>query len=62
MAVPITIRRMHAEDQEQAIQHARDWAHPVLATVEHTIALGEVLEAEEVGPEARGSCPAGHMP
>jgi hypothetical protein len=49
-AVPIAIRRMHAEDQAQAIHHARDWAPHVLATVEQTVALGEGLEAEEVGP------------
>jgi hypothetical protein len=53
-AVPITIRRIHAKDQAQAIQQARDWAQHVLDTVEHVVALGEVLEAEEVGPEVGG--------
>ena len=46
-AVPTTIRRIHAVGQEQAIQQARDWAQHILETVEHTVALGEVLEAEE---------------
>ena len=53
-AVPMTICRIHAEDQAQAIAAARDWAMHILQTVEHTVALGEVLEVEEVGPEAGG--------
>ena len=52
-AAPIALR-IHADDQAQAIQQAREWAQHVLQTVGHTCALGEVLEAEEVGPEAGG--------
>jgi len=49
-AAPITISRIHAEDQAQAIAAAQDWATHVLQTVGHACALGELLEATEVAP------------
>ena len=54
-AAPITIRRIHAEDQEQAIQHTREWAVDILQHVEHGVSLGELLEAEEVAGEGEGA-------
>jgi hypothetical protein len=50
-AAPITFRRIHAENQDQAIQHTREWALHILEQTEHAIALGEVLAAEELGPD-----------
>jgi hypothetical protein len=50
-ALPITICRIHAEDQDQAIQKAREWALHILEQTEHTVVLGALLAAEEVEPE-----------
>jgi len=49
-AGPLEIHQIHAQDREQAIQLATDWARHILDTVEHAMCLGEVLKAEEVAP------------